>query len=175
MRARREIRRIAPALGLTACALMLCACAATAPAPQPPMGPPAGAQVHGMRATPKAAKVIRLARSLVGTPYKWGGYSPRTGFDCSGFIWYVYHQNGVNLPRMTGQQLGAGRAVKRADIRPGDLVFHQVDKDGKSLHVGIVTDRGTFVHSPSSGKRVMESSLNSPFWMEHYLSARRVL
>jgi len=175
MRARRETRRIARALGLTACALMLCACAATAPAPQPPANRPAKAAVRGMRATPKAAKVIRLARSLVGTPYKWGGRSPRTGFDCSGFIWYVYHQNGVDLPRMSWQQLGAGRPIKRADIRPGDLVFHQVDKKGKSLHVGIVTERGTFVHSPSSGKRVMESSLNSPFWMEHFLSARRVL
>ena len=159
------------ALGLTACALLLCACAATGPArPVPPE-----AVVRGEPAAPGAAKVIRLARSLIGTPYKWGGYSPRTGFDCSGFIWYVYHQNGVNLPRMSWQQLGAGSPVKRADIRPGDLVFHQVDKDGKSLHVGIVTERGTFVHAPSSGKRVMESSLNSPFWMEHYLSARRVL
>ncbi|WP_338669363.1 C40 family peptidase [Pseudodesulfovibrio methanolicus] len=159
------------ALGLAACALLLCACAATAPvAPAPPE-----AAVRPAPATPEARKIIRLARSLVGTPYKWGGYSPGTGFDCSGFIWYVYHENGVDLPRISWQQLGAGNPVRRADIRPGDLVFHQVDKDGKSLHVGIVTDRGTFVHSPSSGKRVMESSLNSPFWMEHFLGARRVL
>jgi cell wall-associated NlpC family hydrolase len=160
-----------PALGLAACALLLCACAATAPVrpPQPE------ARVRPAPATPVAAKVVRLARSLVGTPYKWGGYSPGTGFDCSGFIWYVYHQNGVDLPRISWQQLGAGSPVQRSDIRPGDLVFHQVDKDGKSLHVGIVTERGTFVHSPSSGRRVMESSLNSPFWSEHYLSARRVL
>ncbi|MGE4424602.1 MAG: C40 family peptidase [Pseudodesulfovibrio sp.] len=170
MRAGRGSGRLA-ALGLAACALLLCACAATAPVTQPPPE----AMVRAEPATPKAAKIIRLARSLVGVPYKWGGYSPKTGFDCSGFIWYVYHRNGVDLPRMTWQQLGAGSPVKRADIRPGDLVFHQVDKDGKDLHVGIVTDRGTFVHSPSSGKRVMESSLNSPFWMEHFLSARRVL
>jgi cell wall-associated NlpC family hydrolase len=160
-----------PALGLAACALLLCACAATSPV-QPP---PPEAVVRAAPATPEARRVIRLARSLVGTPYKWGGVSPKAGFDCSGFIWYVYHKNGIDVPRISWQQLGAGRPVKRADIRPGDLVFHQVDKDGKSLHVGIVTDRGTFVHSPSSGKRVMESSLNSPFWMEHFLSARRVL
>jgi cell wall-associated NlpC family hydrolase len=163
--------RLLPALGLTACAFLLCACAATGPVR--PSAPEA--EVRPAPAAPKAVKVIRLARSLVGIPYKWGGYSPRTGFDCSGFIWYVYHQNGVTLPRISWQQLGAGEPVKRADIRPGDLVFHQVDKDGKSLHVGIVTERGTFVHSPSAGKRVMESSLNSPFWKEHYLSARRVL
>ncbi|WP_319581597.1 C40 family peptidase [uncultured Pseudodesulfovibrio sp.] len=160
-----------PALGLGVCALLLCACAATGPVSPPPPE----TSVRPAPAAPVAAKVIRLARSLVGTPYKWGGYSPRTGFDCSGFIWYVYHQNGVDLPRISWQQLGAGSPVQRADIRPGDIVFHQVDKDGKSLHVGIVTERGTFVHSPSAGKRVMESSLNSPFWMEHYLSARRVL
>ena len=161
---------MARALLLAACALLPAACAGTTPAPLPPE-----VMIPAQSASPRAEKVIRLARSLVGTPYKWGGYSPRTGFDCSGFIWYVYYQSGVNLPRMSWQQLGAGEPVRRADIRPGDLVFHQVDKDGKSLHVGIVTDRGTFVHSPSAGKRVTESSLNSPFWVEHFLGARRVL
>ncbi|HKI82190.1 MAG TPA: C40 family peptidase [Pseudodesulfovibrio sp.] len=166
----RNIGRL-PTLGLMACALLLCACAATSPV-QPP---PPEAVIRRAPATPGALKVVRLARSLIGIPYKWGGYSPKTGFDCSGFIWYVYHQNGINLPRISWQQLAAGSPVQRADIRPGDLVFHQVKKDGKSLHVGIVTERGTFLHSTSSGKRVMESGLNSPFWVEHYLSARRVL
>ncbi len=170
MKARRGIIRIAPPLAIAACALLLCACAGTVP---PPVQP--DAMVPGATASPKAEKIIRTARSLIGAPYKWGGYSPQTGFDCSGFIWYVYHSNGVNLPRMSWQQLGAGDPVARRDIRPGDLVFHQVDKGGKSLHVGVVTDRGTFVHSPSSGKRVMESNINSPFWAEHYLGARRVL
>ena len=111
---------------------------------------------------------------MVGAPYKWGGYSPRTGFDCSGLVWFVYYQNGINLPRMASQQFGTGTPTDRSDMRPGDLVFYQVDKKGKSLHVGIVTDRGTFVHAPSSGKQVMESSLNTPYWFEHYLGARRV-
>lgn len=169
-RATRLRRPLFLAACLLVCASLLPACAGKSPVPVPPE-----AMVAPRAATPTEAKVVRLARSLVGTPYKWGGYSPKTGFDCSGFIWYVYHQNGVNLPRMTWQQLNAGKSVQRADIRPGDLVFHQVDKDGKSLHVGVVTDRGTFVHAPSSGKHVMESSLNSPFWAEHYLGARRVL
>lgn len=100
---------------------------------------------------------------------------PETGFDCSGLIWFVYRQNGINLPRVSWQQFGTGASIKRSEIRPGDLVFYDVKKSGKSLHVGIVTDRATFVHAPSSGKHVMESSLNSPYWAQHYLGARRVL
>jgi cell wall-associated NlpC family hydrolase len=149
---------------------VLAGCAAKTPS-----APPPAEQVRGRPASPKAAKVIRTARALVGYPYKWGGYLPDTGFDCSGFIWFVYHQNGVNLPRVSWQQFGAGSPVKRKDILPGDLIFFKIDKKGKSLHGGVVTDRGTFVHAPSSGKRVMESSLNSPYWYEHYLGARRVL
>lgn len=139
----------------------------------PPDTIPVG--VSPRSATAKAASVIRTARSLIGAPYKWGGDSPRTGFDCSGFIWFTYRQNGVPLPRVTWQQFGVGTAIRYSDIRPGDLIFHKVEKKGKSLHVGIVTDRGTFIHAPSSGKRVMESSLNNIFWREHYIGARRVL
>lgn len=126
-------------------------------------------------ASQKAAAIIRTARTMIGAPYKWGGDSPGRGFDCSGLAWYVYRRNGVILPRVSWQQFGAGRAIKYGDIRPGDLIFHKVKKNGKSLHVGIVTDRGTFIHAPSSGKRVMESSLNNTFWRSHYLGARRVL
>ncbi len=149
----------------------LAGCASRTPAP----AVPSAERVQPRPATQKAARVIRLARALVGQPYKWGGYRPETGFDCSGLIWFVYHRNGVNLPRLSWQQFAAGSPVERGDIRPGDLVFFQVEKKGKSLHGGIVTDRGTFIHAPSSGKRVMESSLNQPFWYEHYLGSRRVL
>lgn len=123
----------------------------------------------------KAAAVIRTARALMGARYKWGGESPSTGFDCSGLVWFVYRQHGITLPRVSWQQFAAGRAISYSDMRPGDLVFHKVDKGSKSLHVGIITDRGTFIHAPSSGKRVMESSLNNTYWREHYIGARRVL
>ncbi|MCJ2164350.1 MULTISPECIES: C40 family peptidase [unclassified Pseudodesulfovibrio] len=172
MTAHRDMSRIRPLLLsalLLACWAFLPACAAKSPAPVPPE-----AVVRSQPASPKATKIIRLARSMVGAPYKWGGYSPRTGFDCSGLVWFVYYQNGINLPRMASQQFGTGTPTDRSDMRPGDLVFYQVDKKGKSLHVGIVTDRGTFVHAPSSGRQVMESSLNTPYWFEHYLGTRRV-
>lgn len=167
-------RRLRPCLLVFAAVVLIAAgmagCASHAPAPVPPE-----AVVQSRPATPEADRIIRLARSMVGAPYKWGGTSPRSGFDCSGLVWYVYYQNGIDLPRISHQQFGVGKPVRRSDLRPGDLVFHQVEKFGKSLHVGIVTDRGTFVHAPSSGKRVMETSLNSPYWVEHFLGGRRVL
>jgi len=148
-------------------------CAGKSPATQEP-GLTQGAPIH-RTATTKAAAVIRTARTLIGVRYKWGGTSPDQGFDCSGLAWYAFHRNGVDLPRLSWQQFGAGVPVPHDDLRPGDLIFHQVEDKKKGLHVGIVTDRGTFIHAPSSGKRVMESPLDNPYWNEHYLGARRVL
>lgn len=163
---------IGPALLVLAVLLMVGGCA-TKSAPPPP-----GAKAAAARPTvtsAKAARIIRTARSLIGVRYQWGGESPHTGFDCSGFVWFTYRQNGISLPRISWQQFGAGQSVGYGEMRPGDLIFHQVNKSGKTLHVGIVTDRGTFIHSPSSGKRVMESSLNNVYWREHFIGVRRVL
>lgn len=140
--------------------------------------PPSGAYpatITSQPASGKAAAIIRTARAMIGAPYHWGGESPSTGFDCSGLIWFTYRQHAIPLPRVSWQQFSAGRSINSSDLRPGDLIFHKVDKSGKSLHVGIVTDRGTFIHAPSSGKRVMESSLSNQYWREHYIGARRVL
>lgn len=128
-----------------------------------------------MRPSNKEAAVLRTARSLIGVRYKWGGEHPKTGFDCSGFIWFVYHVNGVRIPRVTWQQFGTGSTIGYSDLRPGDLIFYRIKKKGKGLHVGILTDRGTFIHAPSSGKGVMESSLNNVYWRDRYIGARRVL
>ncbi|WP_419786733.1 C40 family peptidase [Pseudodesulfovibrio sp.] len=141
----------------------------------PPASPvSSGATIHRSAST-KAAGVIRTARSVLGVRYKWGGSSPDQGFDCSGLAWYAFHRNGVEIPRLSWQQLGAGKPIKRSELRPGDLIFHQVDKKKKGLHVGIVTNRGTFIHAPSSGKQVMESRIDNAYWRKHYLGARRVL
>jgi len=147
-------------------------CATKSPSP-PPL-----AERSSARAKPVSAKVsgvIRTARLMIGAPYKWGGKSPNTGFDCSGLVWFAYRQHGISIPRISWQQFGAGHPVRRSELRPGDLIFHKVDKSGKSLHVGLVTDRGTFVHAPSSGKHVMESSLSNSYWKKHYIGARRVI
>lgn len=139
--------------------------------------PPPGAHPAGARdtyASGKSTAIVRTARSLIGQPYKWGGTSPGSGFDCSGLAWFVYRQNGVSIPRTSWQQFTVGTGISRKALRPADLVFYKVTKKGKTLHVGIVTDRGTFIHSPSSGKQVTESPLSNPYWQKHFIGARRV-
>jgi murein DD-endopeptidase len=119
--------------------------------------------------------VVAAARSLTGAPYKWGGESPQTGFDCSGLTWWTYRQVGVDLPRVSYDQYEVGRAVGRRDIRPGDLVFFRLRGNRKNLHVGIATDRDAFIHSPNEGGRVREEPFDTPYWREHFVGARRVL
>lgn len=122
----------------------------------------------------KGSNVVNTARSLIGIPYKWGGRSPQTGFDCSGFVWYVFNQYGVDLPRTSSALLSVGRPVSESSIRPGDILIYNIARKGKSLHAAIATGRGTFVHSPSSGKTVSEVSMSGQYWQGRLLGARRV-
>lgn len=93
------------------------------------------------------SEVVNIARRYLGVPYRWGGSSPSTGFDCSGFTSHVFRQVGVNLPRVSRAQINAGQRVSRADIRPGDLVFF-----GSPIHhVGIYVGGGQMIHSPRTG------------------------
>jgi Cell wall-associated hydrolases (invasion-associated proteins) len=119
--------------------------------------------------------VVAAARSLSGVRYKWGGDSPRDGFDCSGLTWWAYRQVGVELPRISWDQYESGVPVGRRDVQPGDLVFYRLPGDKKSLHVGIATERGTFIHSPRTGGRVREEPMDAPYWQQHYMGARRYL
>ncbi|GKT37658.1 C40 family peptidase, partial [Aduncisulcus paluster] len=121
------------------------------------------------------SSIVSTARSLLGIPYKWGGRSPKTGFDCSGFVWYVFNQYGINLPRSSSQLLSVGSPVNKSSIRPGDILIYKVSKKGKSLHAAIATGSGTFVHSPSSGKTVSEVSMSGPYWRGRLIGVRRVL
>jgi murein DD-endopeptidase len=121
-----------------------------------------------------AGTVVLTARSQLGTPYRNRGVSPQTGFDCSGFTRWVYLQHGVTLPRQSFDQYRTGEAVNRGELRPGDLVFFDVDKKGAS-HVGIYGGRGSFLHCSSPGGRVREDGIEETYWQEHYLGARRIL
>lgn len=102
------------------------------------------------------------ALGLVGTPYRYGGNTPDTGFDCSGLIGYVYRASvGTAPPRTVAQLSGWGQPIARGDLRTGDLV---VFGSGRPTHAGIYVGEGRFVHAPSSGGTVRLDVLNSGYW-----------
>ena len=124
-----------------------------------------------------AARLIESAVALVGTPYRLGGQSPDTGFDCSGLVSYVAAQHGIALPRTAAQQYGAGRAVDRDDLAAGDLVFFSTIGPG-ATHVGIVIvtdDELKFVHAPADGASVRIERLSTSYWQRRWVGARRIL
>jgi cell wall-associated NlpC family hydrolase len=112
--------------------------------------------------------VVGIAMQYLGTPYVWGGSSPG-GFDCSGFVMYVYSQMGVSLPHLAAGQYNYGTPVSRDQLEPGDLVFF----DGLG-HVGIYIGNGEFIHSPHTGDVVKISSLNDSWYAATYVGGRRL-
>ena len=109
---------------------------------------------------------------MVGKPYRYGGSSP-AGFDCSGLVLYSYKQAGLALPHNTDRQRTSSRAIKVAELRPGDLLFF--NQEGKKYgHVAIYVGKGQFVHAPSSGKSVRSDRLDNPYWKKHLSEARRI-
>jgi len=126
-----------------------------------------------LRSTLLARQAVAGAMQYLGTPYVWGGTS-RAGVDCSGLVYLVYSPFVPNLPRLSFDQWGAGIAVDRNDVAPGDLVFFDTDGSGAS-HVGIYIGDGRFVHASSSARRVVVDNLDEPYYLSHYLGARRVL
>jgi peptidoglycan DL-endopeptidase CwlO len=130
-------------------------------APSAPSAPPSSAPPA------RYGGVVGIAMRYLGTPYVWGGASP-AGFDCSGFVMYVFSQIGVSLPHSSYAQYGSGSAVSRGDLQPGDLVFF----DGLG-HVGIYVGGGSFIHSPHTGDVVKISSI-SGWYASTFVGARRL-
>jgi peptidoglycan DL-endopeptidase CwlO len=112
--------------------------------------------------------VVGIAMRYLGVPYRWGGASP-SGFDCSGFIMYVYAQVGVSLPHNAAAQYGVGVPVSKSDLQPGDLVFF----NGLG-HNGMYVGGGNFIHSPHTGDVVKISSLSQDWYARTYVGARRI-
>lgn len=133
---------------------------------------------HSARAaSAQPSDVLFRAIGLVGTPYRWGGNTPESGFDCSGLIGFVYSDAaGILLPRTTRQlsELDA-LAVRRGALQPGDLLFFATGGWGKVSHAGIYVGDGRFVHAPSSGGTVRLDSLSNRYWADTYVGAKRVL
>ena len=124
----------------------------------------------------KIQTVLRRALALMGTPYRWGGTSPDSGFDCSGLVGYVFRTAlGIELPRVSREMATKADAelIKdRDELQQGDLVFF--GRKGRVNHVGIYVGEGRFVHSPSTGKDVRVDSLVSGYWGGRFMQARRV-
>ena len=148
------------------CAIMLGACAST------PDYPPRErtAQSHALPALPQHP-AASLAASLVGTPYRYGGSTPR-GFDCSGLVYYSFRKTGVHVPRTTRAQYRNAWRVPRKDLQPGDLVFFKTSRREVS-HVGIYAGNNQFIHAPSRGKRVSLTSMNDEYWGRRFIAAGR--
>ncbi len=115
-------------------------------------------------------EVAQYAEQFEGVPYAWGGTSPSSGFDCSGFVQYVYAHYGTLLPRTSYSQYGVGTSVDKSDLEPGDIVFFDTNGSGAS-HDGIYEGNGQFINAAS--KKVEVDDMTSSYWASHYVGARR--
>ncbi|WP_088224651.1 C40 family peptidase [Desulfosporosinus sp. FKB] len=119
-----------------------------------------------------AKQIISYASQFMGIPYVWGGTSPSPGFDCSGYVQYVYRHFGISLSRTSEGQFTNGVAVSRSDLRPGDLVFFHTYASDAS-HVGIYVGNNTMLNSSNGG--VSYDDMTNSYWSVRYLGARRVI
>ena len=117
----------------------------------------------------KRDAVIATALSLLGQSYEFGG-NGEGGFDCSGFVMYVYQKNGIPMARTTKRQFHGGNLIQKTSIKPGDLVFFTITGDSIS-HVGIYLGAEKFIHAPRKGKNIEVSSLANSYWKEHFAGA----
>jgi cell wall-associated NlpC family hydrolase len=159
------------AIATTACASR----AGTTPRPRPFPGatlpPVAGDPAAGIGPA-DASVLVRTALGFLGTPYRNGGSDP-SGFDCSGFVQYVFSHHGVVLPREVRDQYRAGREINVKDVQPGDLIFFETVSSGAS-HVGMIVSEGRFVHAPSSRGVVRIEAYVANYWSQRIVGARRV-
>ena len=162
---------VVTALGLTACA-STGAVPAPFPVPggHPPPPPPTVAPTPHLPALPSA--IVGTALGLRGVPYRSGGSDPN-GFDCSGFVWYVFAQHGLALPRTVSELYAVGERIDSNDLEPGDLVFFRTE--GRTVsHVGMAIGGDEFVHAPNSRGEVRVERMGSSYWLSRYAGARRV-
>lgn len=145
---------------------LLGACASSAP-PSVSRDAPSSVSVMDKELHPDRKRVVSAALSQLGTPYRYGGDSPR-GFDCSGLVQYAHQSARIQVPRQASSQAAAARRVARHDLRPGDLLFFRINDD-KPSHVSIYLGDGRFVHAPSSGGHVSIESLDNPYWAPRLL------
>ena len=158
-------------------AVFVCGCASTGSIPKPFPTPggqtPAAPLSAAAEANAAGDAIVGTALALRGTPYRNGGADP-AGFDCSGFVEYVFARHGIAVPRTVAQQYRVGTPVDTDDLQPGDLVFFQTVAPGAS-HVGIAIGGDEFVDAPSGNGVVRVDRLSAPYWAARLLGVRRVV
>ena len=143
--------------------------------PAAPVAPPANPRrpvVPPTTATADGYALSSTALSLRGAPYQNGGTLP-SGFDCSGFVQYVFGQNGIKVPRDVKEQFKLGKPVDPGRLQPGDLLFFSTTAPGPT-HVGIAIGGNQFVHAPSEKGVVRVEQLSVQYWSSRFVGARRV-
>jgi len=119
--------------------------------------------------------LVIYAMSLAETPYRYGGSSSESGFDCSGFVHHVFLKSlGLRLPRTSQEMSRVGAPLKESQLHPGDLVFFNTQQQAYS-HVGIYVGEDRFVHAPKSGKSIAIVNMRENYWKSRYDGARRII
>ncbi len=137
------------------------------------VGSGTAASLNWAFAEKKRYSIINTAKQYIGVRYQWGGSTPATGFDCSGYTAYVFKQNGIVLPRVSREQFKVGWSVSYANLRPGDLVFFSFANNGVVDHVGIYAGNNQFINAASS-KGVTVYTMG-PYWQSRFVGARRIV
>lgn len=121
----------------------------------------------------KGRDIGAFAQKFYGVPYVWSGSSP-SGFDCSGFVYYIFNQSGIFIPRMADEQFQVGLSVNSSELQVGDLVFFSTYEPGPS-HTGIYIGNDQFIHASSAAGKVTITALSKPYYQTRYLGARRMI
>ncbi|XCW69801.1 C40 family peptidase [Kosakonia cowanii] len=136
------------------------------------------ADVHKLRVQKVQKTAMSKLMNQLGKPYHWGGSSPKTGFDCSGLVYYAYKDLvKFRIPRTANEMyhLRDASPVNLRELESGDLVFFRTQGRGTADHVGVYVGNGKFIQSPRSGQDIQVTSLSEDYWQRHYVGARRVV
>lgn len=154
------------------CTVLLFACSSSPQNSEPASKPVKKVTIVKPKTQAKGQSIADLAKTLVGSPYEYGGESPN-GFDCSGLVFYTHGKVGLRTPRTSLQQFKTAKNVPLKELRNGDLIFFKLTR-ARVSHVGIYVGNGRFIHAPQSGRQVKSTYLADRYWKTKIVSAGRL-
>lgn len=123
---------------------------------------------------PAKGDIVTLAKQYLGVPYRYGGSTP-AGFDCSGYIMFLFHQLGKDIPRTADQQATVGKPVAVGKLRPGDVVYFATTDEPTISHIGLYIGNHQFIHASSTAKKIIISNLTESYWQKALRGARQII